>query len=94
MISGGVTDENIHDNTLILIVALAIHMLPRDPLAKRIGHTDPGKYHRSRSHGSAGDMAAKRCCQVLGLGGRRGQGGRGAVSSPMVHVVEWCDVDP
>jgi len=47
--------------TLILIVALAIPLLPRDPLAERIGHTDPGKYRRSRSHGSAGDMA----CETL-----------------------------
>src|ERR1700759_2815890 len=27
------------------------------PLAARIGHTDPSKYTRSRSHNSAGDMA-------------------------------------
>ncbi len=31
------------------------------PLAERIGHTDPSKYHRSRSHNSAGDMA----CELL-----------------------------
>jgi mannose-6-phosphate isomerase-like protein (cupin superfamily) len=30
-------------------------------LAQRIGHTDPSKYHRSRSHNSAGDMA----CELL-----------------------------
>src|SRR5258708_7200117 len=48
-------------NTPILILALAIPLLPRDPLAERTGHTDPGKYHRSRSHGSAGDMA----CETL-----------------------------
>ena len=36
-------------------------VLPRDPLAQRIGHTDPAKYTRSRSHGSAGDMA----CETL-----------------------------
>jgi len=48
-------------NTLILILALAIPLLPRDPLAERIGHTDPGKYHRSRSHGNAGDIA----CETL-----------------------------
>jgi len=46
---------------LILLVALAIPLLSRDPLAQRIGHTDPSKYTRSRSHGSAGDMA----CQEL-----------------------------
>ena len=27
------------------------------PLAERIGHTDPSRYRRSRSHGSEGDMA-------------------------------------
>src|SRR6202789_1031685 len=31
------------------------------PLAGRIGHTDPSKYNRSRSHNSAGDMA----CELL-----------------------------
>jgi mannose-6-phosphate isomerase-like protein (cupin superfamily) len=46
---------------LVLIVALAIPLLPRDPLAQRIGHTDPSKYTRSRSHESAGDMA----CETL-----------------------------
>src|SRR3954449_575393 len=43
--------------TLIVLAALAIPALARDPLAQRIGHTDPSKYTRSRSHGSAGDMA-------------------------------------
>jgi len=46
---------------LLLLVASAIPLLPRDPLAQRIGHTDPSKYSRSRSHGSAGDMA----CETL-----------------------------
>jgi mannose-6-phosphate isomerase-like protein (cupin superfamily) len=46
---------------LVLIVALAIPLLPRDRLAQRIGHTDPSKYTRSRSHASAGDMA----CETL-----------------------------
>jgi len=32
-----------------------------DPLSTRIGHTDPSKYKRSRSHNSAGDMA----CELL-----------------------------
>lgn len=31
-----------------------------DTLAGRIKHTDPGSYHRSRSHDSAGDMACER----------------------------------
>jgi mannose-6-phosphate isomerase-like protein (cupin superfamily) len=46
---------------LILLAALALPAPSRDPLAQRIGHTDPGKYTRSRSHGSAGDMA----CETL-----------------------------
>ncbi len=33
----------------------------QQPLAQRIGHTDPSKYTRSRSHNSAGDMA----CELL-----------------------------
>jgi mannose-6-phosphate isomerase-like protein (cupin superfamily) len=45
----------------ILILAAVTPMLARDPLAARIGHTEPSKYRRSRSHGSAGDMA----CQTL-----------------------------
>ena len=36
-------------------------LLALEPLAQRIGHTDPGKYRRSRSHDSAGDMA----CETL-----------------------------
>jgi mannose-6-phosphate isomerase-like protein (cupin superfamily) len=47
--------------TMVLLLAAAIPLMPRDPLAQRIGHTDPGKYTRSRSHGSAGDMA----CETL-----------------------------
>jgi mannose-6-phosphate isomerase-like protein (cupin superfamily) len=46
---------------LLLMLATAIPLLARDPLAQRIGHTDPAKYTRSRSHGSAGDMA----CETL-----------------------------
>ncbi len=41
----------------ILLTILSLPILARDPLAQRIGHTDPSKYRRSRSHGSAGDMA-------------------------------------
>jgi mannose-6-phosphate isomerase-like protein (cupin superfamily) len=44
-----------------LFCLLAIPLLAREPLAQRIGHTDPSKYKRSRSHNSAGDMA----CEVL-----------------------------
>jgi mannose-6-phosphate isomerase-like protein (cupin superfamily) len=47
--------------TLLLLITLAMPMLPKDPLTMRIGHTDPSKYTRSRSHDSAGDMA----CEVL-----------------------------
>src|SRR5580704_12943589 len=45
----------------------AIALLPtsslwaQSSLAARIGHTDPSKYTRSRSHNSAGDMA----CELL-----------------------------
>jgi mannose-6-phosphate isomerase-like protein (cupin superfamily) len=45
----------------VLLLAAAIPLMPRDPLAQRIGHTDPSRYTRSRSHGSAGDMA----CETL-----------------------------
>src|SRR5262249_8940796 len=46
----------------ILLTAMwAMPLLARDPLAQRIGHHDPSKYRRSRSHGSVGDMA----CQTL-----------------------------
>ncbi len=44
-----------------LLLLLAFPLAARDPLALRIGHTDPSKYNRSRSHNSAGDMA----CEVL-----------------------------
>ena len=46
---------------LLLLALCAVPVLSRDPLAARIGHTDPSKYNRSRSHGSAGDMA----CETL-----------------------------
>ncbi len=44
-----------------LLLTLTLPLVARDPLAQRIGHTDPSKYTRSRSHNSAGDMA----CEVL-----------------------------
>lgn len=47
--------------TSVLFVLAAFPLLGLDPLAQRIGHTDPSKYHRSRSHDSAGDMA----CETL-----------------------------
>ncbi|MES1262400.1 MAG: cupin domain-containing protein [Acidobacteriota bacterium] len=46
---------------LSAVLLIALPLLARDPLAQRIGHTDPSKQTHSRSHGSVGDMA----CQVL-----------------------------
>ena len=46
---------------LFLLLLVPGLMLARDPLASRIGHTDPSQYKRSRSHGSVGDMA----CETL-----------------------------
>jgi mannose-6-phosphate isomerase-like protein (cupin superfamily) len=46
---------------LALIYCLTVLLMPAEPLAQRIGHTDPSKYTRSRSHNSAGDMA----CELL-----------------------------
>lgn len=53
--------------TSLLLTALVFYFLlgpslkAQTQLADRIGHTDPSKYHRSRSHASAGDMA----CMLL-----------------------------
>lgn len=46
---------------LILLIGMALPLWPREPLAQRIGHTDPSQYKRGRSHGSKGDMA----CETL-----------------------------
>lgn len=46
---------------VLVLVTLGLPALAIEPLAQRIGHTDPSKYHRSRSHDSAGDMA----CETL-----------------------------
>jgi mannose-6-phosphate isomerase-like protein (cupin superfamily) len=46
---------------ILLLAAAAFPLFALEPLARRIGHTDPSKYERSRSHGSAGDMA----CETL-----------------------------
>ena len=48
---------------LLLAVLMMANMALSEaaPLASRIGHTDPSKYTRSRSHNSAGDMA----CELL-----------------------------
>src|SRR5260221_14332065 len=42
---------------LTIALILAAPILAQIPLAQRIGHTDPSKMTRSRSHGSVGDMA-------------------------------------
>lgn len=46
---------------LLFPSVIASCLLAQTPLAARIGHTAPSKYHRSRSHDSAGDMA----CMLL-----------------------------
>jgi mannose-6-phosphate isomerase-like protein (cupin superfamily) len=38
--------------------ALAVPALAMEPLSDRIKHTDPSKFHRGRSHESAGDVAS------------------------------------
>jgi mannose-6-phosphate isomerase-like protein (cupin superfamily) len=51
-----------HPLTLLFISAfLTYSSYAQTELEARIGHTDPGKYKRSRSHESAGDMA----CMLL-----------------------------
>jgi len=42
--------------TLMFLLALLCASAAQ-PLAQRMGHTDPTKYRKSRSHGSVGDMA-------------------------------------
>ena len=44
-------------HALALLLVAAMPLMPAQPLAQRIGHTDPSKYRKSRSHGSVGDMA-------------------------------------
>jgi mannose-6-phosphate isomerase-like protein (cupin superfamily) len=39
-----------------MIVLSTLTLSARDPLAQRIGHTDPSRYRAGRSHGSVGDM--------------------------------------
>jgi mannose-6-phosphate isomerase-like protein (cupin superfamily) len=45
----------------VVLLTLVFPLAAIDPLSVRIGHTDPSKYKRSRSHNSAGDMA----CELL-----------------------------
>jgi mannose-6-phosphate isomerase-like protein (cupin superfamily) len=45
----------------VLCFLLGPSLKAQTHLADRIGHTDPSKYHHSRSHASAGDMA----CMLL-----------------------------
>jgi mannose-6-phosphate isomerase-like protein (cupin superfamily) len=40
-----------------LLLTAVMPFTAAQPLAQRIGHTDPSKYRKSRSHGSVGDMA-------------------------------------
>ncbi|MCM3879204.1 MAG: cupin domain-containing protein [Vicinamibacterales bacterium] len=42
---------------LLITAAVVVTAQAPPPLAERIGHTDPTRYRRSRSHGSEGDMA-------------------------------------
>jgi mannose-6-phosphate isomerase-like protein (cupin superfamily) len=42
---------------VLLGAVMAMSAQAPPPLAERIGHTDPSRYRRSRSHGSEGDMA-------------------------------------
>jgi uncharacterized cupin superfamily protein len=45
---------------LLIVAVMPVAVMPAlaaAPLAQRIGHTDPSKYRKSRSHGSVGDMA-------------------------------------
>src|SRR4051812_29267660 len=46
---------------IVYLLLFSAPLAARDPLAQRIGHTDPSKYTKSRSHGSKGDMA----CETL-----------------------------
>jgi hypothetical protein len=41
----------------LVALSVAVSGASAQPLAGRIGNNDPSKYGRSRSHGSAGDMA-------------------------------------
>jgi len=65
----------------VLMLTIALPLLARDPLAQRIGHTDPSKYRRSRSHASAGDMA----CETLVPG---------AALSTNFYFMHRCQVMP
>jgi len=48
---------------LLSFLAGATPVIGAPPLADRIGHTDPARYVRSRSHGGPGDMA---CMTLIG----------------------------
>src|ERR1700734_2789953 len=55
--------RRVHPPLMLCAFALlsASSLWAQTPLAARIGHTDPSKYNRSRSHNSACDMA----CELL-----------------------------
>ncbi len=40
-----------------VLMLMAASLFAREPLAQRIGHTDPAKYRRSQSHAGSGEMA-------------------------------------
>ncbi len=42
---------------IIIGILLAVSLFGREPLDQRISHTDPSKYHRSKSHAGVGEMA-------------------------------------
>ena len=49
--------HNLCMHLILLVALLAYPLIAREPLAKRIAHTDPSKYsHESHVHGGAGEM--------------------------------------
>jgi hypothetical protein len=69
---------------LVLLLAAAIPLLPRDPLNSRIGHTDPSKYTRSRSRTSV-------LKGTVGAPCRRGHSH--AIYNPSDHPVEFMNIN-
>jgi mannose-6-phosphate isomerase-like protein (cupin superfamily) len=66
---------------IAILFLISLPSLARDPLAQRIGHTDPSKYRRSQSHGSKGEMA----CQTLMPG---------AALTTNLHFMHRCQILP
>ena len=71
--------------TFLLAIVFGLPVLAAEPLASRIGHTDPSKYRRSRSHGSAGDMA----CETLYLEARWLRICSSCTAARLCPAVEW-----